>query len=242
MQKISGFFSEIVQTADFQWIRCVPRSLRKVSALGAVLALSSCSSLKRESRSQPDPPAYRPNNPDKVEVKVSLKNKAVYVLEEGRPLLVAATCGGRAKTPTPLGTYRVFRKIPKKRSYTYGFHVRGNDIRPGKSSRTPAGARYVGYPMPYWVEFKAGYGFHEGYVWPEPRSHGCLRLHKNTAPKFFELVKNGTPIKIAYAWPEDRSLGRGIQRPTDYTDPDPPGSYLISNNVFKAPPKPIFAD
>lgn len=201
---------------------------------------SSCSTFRKAG--EPDPLAYRPKSLENVRVKVSLDNAAVYVMEGDRCLLVAATCVGRPETPTPLGTFKVFRKLANKRSNTYGFAVNGSDIRGSKSSDVPRGSRYVGYPMPYWVEFSAGYGFHEGYVHPGPRSHGCLRLHKNTAPKFFALVQNGTPVYIARTQPEDATLGRNIPRPLDYTDPDPPNSYMISNGVFRGTPANVFAD
>jgi hypothetical protein len=176
-----------------------------------------------------DTVALTPNNPKDVRVKVSLNNRAVYVLEGNRPLLVTPVAIGKVESPTPTGSFVAFRKDARKRSNTYGYHVRGADIRPGKSANTPSGARYVGYPMPYWVEFKAGYGFHAGSVWPTPRSHGCLRLHANVAPKFFAIVPKNAPIHIARSQPEDATLGRDLNRPTDYADPDPPNSYMISD-------------
>ncbi len=196
-------------------------------------------------RSNYDVPAYRPTDPSAVRVKVSLSNAAVYVMEGDRPLLVTATCVGRPETPTPTGHFRAFNRLPRKRSNTYGFHLmRDGSIVPGKRVNTPRGARYVGYPMPNWVEFKPGYGFHTGYVHPVPRSHGCLRLHKNVAPKFFALVPAGTPIHIAHSQPEDRTVGRHIGRPTDYTDPDPPNSYTVTQRYFDdlEPTKPLFVN
>ena len=176
--------------------------------------------------------AYEPKNRNAVSVKVSLSNSAIYVMEGKKPLLVTATCIGRQDTPTPIGTYEAFNKLPRKRSNTYGFHVSGNDVRPGKRIDTPSKSKYVGYPMPCWVEFKAGYGFHTGYVHPVPRTHGCLRIHKNVAPKFFALVDEGTPIKIAESFPEDKTIGKKIRRPKDYTDPDPKNSYMVSDKYF----------
>jgi len=176
--------------------------------------------------------AYKPKNKNAVSVKVSLSNSAIYVMEGERPLLVTATCIGRQDTPTPVGTYTAFNKLPRKRSNTYGFHVSGNDIRPGKRIDTPSKSKYVGYPMPCWVEFKTGYGFHTGYVHPVPRTHGCLRIHKNVAPKFFALVDEGTQIKIAESFPEDQTIGKKIRRPKDYKDPDPKNSYMVSKKYF----------
>ena len=215
------------------------RSLTFVLAASLLALLSGCTSLLVDS--QPfDSKAYRPHNPDNVRIKVSLQNMMTYVLEGNRVLLVTPVTIGTAQDPTPKGDFKIWRKLEKKRSYTYGFHIVGNTIRPGKSANTPSGGRYVGFPMPYWLEFAPGYGFHAGGVWPTPRSHGCLRVHPNVAPKLFFMVKNGTPVNIANTQPEDYTIGRGIARPTDYAEPDPPAATLISPAAFPAPPANLF--
>lgn len=187
-------------------------------------------------------PAYRPMNQKNVRVKVSLQNRMVYVMEGNRALLVTPTAIGKAGHETPLGNFNAFNRIEKKRSNTYGYYVKGDQITPGKSSRTPRGHRYVGFPMPYWVEFKSAYGFHAGSVWPMPRSHGCLRLHPNVAPKFFALVPAGTPINVSQTQAEDQTLGKNVRRPTDYADPDPPKPVMISAGAFPPPKGPVFSD
>ncbi|MEQ1839968.1 MAG: L,D-transpeptidase [Verrucomicrobiales bacterium] len=207
--------------------------------LAVTLLLSSCSSLPK---GEYDCKAYRPVNPSAVVVKVSLSNAMIYVVEGNRLLLATPTTIGTPENPTPKGQFKVFQKIPDKRSNTYGFHASSDTIRPGTRDNTPAGSRYVGYPMPYWVEFSPGYGFHSGCVWPMPRSHGCLRVHKNVAPKFFALAREGTPVLIADHQPEDQTAGRGIPRPTDYADPDPPAAILISDQAFSAPAGPLFEE
>lgn len=187
-------------------------------------------------------PAYRPMNQKNVRVKVSLQNRMVYVMEGNRALLVTPTAIGKAGHETPTGNFKAFNRIEKKRSNTYGYFVKGDQIRPGKSSNKPRGHRYVGFPMPYWVEFTSAYGFHAGSVWPMPRSHGCLRLHPNVAPKFFALVPAGTPINISQSQPEDYTLGKDVRRPTDYADPDPPQAVMISAGAFPAPKGPVFSN
>jgi len=189
-----------------------------------------------------DAPAYRPANQKNVKVKVSLQNRMVYVMEGDRALLVTPTAIGKPGNETPTGNFHAFNRIEKKRSNTYGYYVGGNQIIPGKSSNTPGGHRYVGFPMPYWVEFTPAYGFHAGSVWPVPRSHGCLRLHPNVAPKFYALVPEGTPINIAHSQPEDQTLGKNVRRPTDYADPDPPAAVMVSSAAFPAPKGPLFAN
>ena len=207
--------------------------------LCAVVALTGCETLPTASPTY-NPPAHRPHNPDAVRVKVSLKNQAVYVLENGRPLLVTATCVGMPGHATRTGDFRVTEKVVQKRSGSYGFSISGDTIRPCEAGE--ATGAYKGYPMPYWVEFTPGYGFHEGYVWPVPRTHGCLRLHKEAAAKFYALVKEGTPINIATSQPEDETIGKNLARPTDYRDPDPAASYMISDGPFSGPKGPLFVD
>jgi lipoprotein-anchoring transpeptidase ErfK/SrfK len=187
--------------------------------------------------------AYKPRNPDAVRVKVSLQNRMVYVMEGNRPLLVTPTTIGKEGAVTPTGTFHVTDKIRRKRSATYGFWAQGNDVRPGTSDHSPGGGyHYVGYPMAYWVEFKPAYGFHQGPVWPIPHSHGCLRLHPQAAPKFFALVRMGTPVNIEQTQPEDQTIGQNVPRPGDYVDPDPPGAYMISDAVFAPLPGPLLQD
>lgn len=187
--------------------------------------------------------AFRPKDPNAVSVKVSIQNRAVYVMEGDRPLLVTATAVGRVDSPTPLGNYTIYHMDATRRNRTYGFWIKGDSVISGRSSSRPGpGYKFTGYPMPYWSEFLPGYGFHEGSVWPVPRSKGCLRLHKNVAPKFFALIKKGTPVNIAQTQPEDATIGKNIPRPRDYNQADEPIAVLTSAAAFRQPKGPIFAD
>lgn len=212
--------------------------------LGGIAALalgSGCATRGGISRAPYNVTAYKPHNPDNVRVKVSLQNRAVYVMEGERPLLVTAVAVGKPDHPTPTGSFRVFAKIPNKRSGTYGFSVNADgSAHPCQVSQ--ASGRYVGFPMAWWVEFAPGYGFHEGAVWPIPRTHGCLRLHKNAAPKFYALAKNGTPVSIAQTQPEDATIGRDLKRPGDYADPDPAASILVTDRAFSKPSEPLLVE
>ena len=203
---------------------------------GALSFLTGCTMPQVGGGGNYNPVAYKPHNPDAVRVKVSLSKQVVYVMEGSKPLLVAATNVGIPGKPTPSGSFRIYSKQATKRSGSYGFWVRGEQAVAGESNRsTLSGGHYVGYPMACWCEFAPAYGFHQGYVWPQPRTHGCLRLHHNVAPKFYALVRNGTPVNIARTQPEDETIGAHVQRPTDYNDPDPAPSYMVSSKVFTAP-------
>ncbi|MCE0483274.1 MAG: L,D-transpeptidase [Methylacidiphilales bacterium] len=180
--------------------------------------------------------AYAATVPGKVEVLVSLNAKMVYVMEDDKALLVTPCSIGTPDHPTPTGHFKVLAKDPTKRSSEYGFWVNGTNAVSGASGASPGpGYTYVGYPMANYVEFAPGYGFHEGYVWPVPRSHGCLRIHQNAIRKFYQLVMIGTPVYIAQTQPEDATIGANVAHPTDYKDPDPPASFLISPDFFKQP-------
>ena len=223
-------------------MRLLPRLLLLASVASATL-LTSCETTTRTASSGGPyrVTAKRPNDPSKVRVKVSLSKQNIYVLEGDRVLMAVATTVGTTEKPTPKGTFRVYNKIENKRSNTYGFRVQGDRIIPAKSSDRIPG-KYVGYPMAYWVEFKPAYGFHQGFVHVRPRSHGCLRLKGEAAPKFFALVRNGTPINIADTQPEDATIGPSIQRVDDSKTPDPPNSVLISSAAFQKPTGPLLED
>lgn len=199
------------------------------------LFLAGCQTLTRPVYDQP---AHKPKDPTKVVVKVSLSKQMVYVMEGNSPLLVTACCVGTPSHPTPKGTFCVIRKERNKRSGESGFAVLRDAIVPCEVSK--ANGKYVGYPMPYWVEFSPGYGFHQGWVWPVPKSHGCVRIHANDAGKLFEIVKVGTPVKIAASQPEDATLGAKTPRPQDYTDPDPPYKFMISPEYFQKIKEAVF--
>lgn len=187
-----------------------------------------------------DQPAYRPQDSSQVVAKVSLDKQMIYVMEGKKALLVTACCVGIPNKPTPRGNFQVTRKERNKRSGSYGFSVTHNEIKPVKAE--DAKGRYIGYPMAYWVEFAPGYGFHQGCVWPVPRSHGCIRIHPNDACKFYEIMKEGTAIKIAKTQPEDMTLGAHFKRPADYADPDPPSDFLISQEFFNKIKKAVFQE
>ena len=194
------------------------------AVLLAVIFLSGCQSVPLHTTY--DPIGYKPKNPSKVVIKVSLENRMVYVLEGGKPLLVTATAVGLPSKPTPRGHFRVTRKIANKRSGSYGFWVKGDTVVPGKSSKAPgSGYRYVGYPMQYWVEWMPAYGFHL-----DP--YGLCHARARESSVQIELARLGTPVYIARRQPEDATLGQDVPRPRDYNDPDPPNAFLISSRAF----------
>lgn len=150
-----------------------------------------------------DRPATLPDNPDRVRVKVSLKRQRVYVMEGNKMLLAMPVSVGKPSSPTPSGNFRITNKTRNYRANTHGYATNGSTFKSTYLSKKPAGWKFRGTPMPYWCEFKTAYGFHTGWVKHSPCTHGCIRMHENLSPKFFRLVKVGTPVSIAATQPED---------------------------------------
>src|SRR5438045_2777283 len=69
--------------------------------------------------------AYKPHDPSKVVVKVSLSKENIYVMESDRCLMAVACSVGIASKPTPRGHFTIYRKEEDKRSGLYGFRVPG---------------------------------------------------------------------------------------------------------------------
>ena len=155
--------------------------------------------------------AHRPHDPSAVRVKVSLSKQNVYVMEGDRCLMAVATTVGIPAKPTPKGNFTIYSKQEHKRSGSYGFRVQGDRIIPAEAGASIPG-NYVGYPMGYWCEFSPAYGFHQGFVHLQPRSHGCLRLKGEAAPRSFGgdggREADGDLVKSQAAEQEIRGLRR----------------------------------
>ncbi len=213
------------------------RLLLFVVVLGAATFLTSCGTAPSAGGNY-HVAAHRAQDPSKVRVKVSLAKQNVYVMEGDRCLMAAAVSIGIPAKPTPRGNFTIYRKEENKRSGSYGFRVQGDRVVPAEAGSNVSG-RYVGYPMGFWCEFAPAYGFHQGFVHPTPRSHGCIRLKGEAAAKFFSLVRQGTPVNIAENQPQDESVGKTVQRVDDSKTPDPDPRMMVTSAAFVKPAGPL---
>lgn len=194
-------------------LQTILRKTTTVCGLALVACLSSCKSVgpaKGNYSENFDPPAHRPHNPSAVSVKISTGAQRLYVMEGSKVLLATPCSVGKPGAPTPAGTHSIYSKEAKRRSHSYGE-----------------------YPMPWWCEFAPAYGFHWGFVKPYPCTHGCVRLPKKAAAKVFAMVSVGTKVHVASSQPEDATAGKGLPVLDDSTLPDPPASYMQTNQVFE---------
>lgn len=221
------------------------RILSTAGIAAAALALSSCNlpvgGSGLAAYQAYDRPAKLPKNPSAVRVKVSLSKQRVYVMEGGSPLLVMPVSVGAPGSSTPSGNFTIFNKQAKYRANTHGYAYQ-DPSRPIKTmlAKKPSGWSFKGTPMPYWCEFKPNYGFHTGWVKHHPCTHGCIRMHENLAPKFFKIVKVGTPVNISYSQPEDSTLGNIPLPPDSGPLPDYAGSMYTGDGYFTRHKTPSF--
>src|SRR3954468_15041366 len=110
------------------------RPYRYLMCLGAgtALFLTSCGTTSVSSGAY-HVTAHRPHDPSAVRVKVSLSKQNVYVMEGDRCLMAVATTVGIPSKPTPKGNYKIYSKIEKKRSGSYGFRVQGDRVIPAEA-------------------------------------------------------------------------------------------------------------
>ena len=201
--------------------------MRQVSGLillaagGSVLLLTGCATGRVASASSYHVTAYRPHDPSQVKVKLSTSTQNLFVMEGDRLLMAVQANVGRPGASTPHGHFTIYSKQKERR----------------RASEPDAG-----YPMAYWCEFAPAYGFHEGFVWPVPHTHGCVRLHREAAARLFALTRIGTPVIIESSLPEDKQYGNLVLRLDQSRDPDPPRSVLLSPSWFKDPPGPLLVE
>jgi lipoprotein-anchoring transpeptidase ErfK/SrfK len=111
-------------------------------------------------------------NGEPSRVEVSLAKQVLFLYENGSLLKILSVSTGTAKTPTPTGTFRMYRSDA-------GWHT--------SSLGRLYNAQY----------FVGGYAIHGSNSVPaEPASHGCVRIPMNSAEWFPERVAKGTQVFI----------------------------------------------
>jgi hypothetical protein len=135
----------------------------------------------------------------KIVVRIA-EQKAYFF--KGRHLIGESTVStGKPGFGTPPGHYSVVSKSIDHVSSAFGDYVddAGNVVRfniDSRKDRRPPGTHFDGARMPYAMFFRGGYAMHQGYVPPYAASHGCIRIPKGMADKFFNAAPVGTPVIV----------------------------------------------
>jgi len=140
---------------------------------------------------------------DNIRVHISLSKQRAYLMINNEVAIDTPISSGKSAGMTPTGSFRILDKTPDHRSSLYGDFVdsQGRVVRAGVSSRidsAPSGTRFQGSPMLYFMRFHGGVGMHIGLLPGYPASHGCVRMPAAIAPMFYQRVRVGTPVVVAY--------------------------------------------
>jgi lipoprotein-anchoring transpeptidase ErfK/SrfK len=136
-------------------------------------------------------------------VEIALREQRGILLVDGAVAMDFPVATGKSSHPTPKGSYKILEKKERHASNLYGRIVSdsGSTVVSDADTRdhgVPAGGRFIGAPMPYWMRMTTtGVGMHVGNV-PGHRtaSHGCIRLKKDTAVQLFSILGVGSPVTV----------------------------------------------
>jgi lipoprotein-anchoring transpeptidase ErfK/SrfK len=119
------------------------------------------------------------------QVLVSIPDRKLAVLEDGRVLKVFPVAVGAEDSPSPDGEFQIINRLSNP---TY-YHP-GKVIPAGPAN--PLGSRWIGLSL-------KGYGIH-GTNAPrsigKAASHGCIRMAKRDLEQLFDLVRVGDTVVI----------------------------------------------
>lgn len=108
---------------------------------------------------------------------------------------------GREGFQTVVGRFAICEKDLDHESSMFGDYVDAegkvvqSDVDARKDSR-PAGTRFDGADMRWFMRITGATGMHAGYLPGFPASHGCIRLPAEMAEIFFRETPMGTPVEI----------------------------------------------
>ena len=130
------------------------------------------------------PKATATTGPKRV-VLVSIPDRKLALITDGRVVKIYDTAVGADRTPTPTGTFKIARRVTNPTWY----HA-GRVVRPGKQN--PVGTRWLGLNT-------KGYGIH-GTNAPQSigknASHGCIRMRNRDIEELFDMVAVGDVVEL----------------------------------------------
>lgn len=132
---------------------------------------------------------------------INLTEQRLYYYKGKQLVGVSAVSTGSEGRETKAGHYKVVKKDLHHVSSECGDYVdsHGNIVVKNivvKEVPMPAGAHFVGSPMPCYMMIYPGVGMHTGFLPGVPDSHGCIRLPDKMAKIFFETTPLGTPVIV----------------------------------------------
>jgi hypothetical protein len=116
---------------------------------------------------------------------VSLEDRKLALVEDGKVAKIYPVAVGKPSTPSPVGTFTIERRVANP-----VYHHDGKTVEPGPGN--PVGTRWMGLSV-------RGYGIH-GTNAPKSigkaASHGCIRMAKPDLEELFALVQVGDTVEL----------------------------------------------
>ena len=136
-------------------------------------------------------------------ITIDLGSQTATFFKGNQPVGKSPVSTGREGYGTPTGNFKITQKNKTHFSNLYGDFVdaAGNVVKANVAAgrhRCPPGARFRGAPMPYFMRIHGAVGMHAGYLPGYPASHGCIRLPRGAAQRFFENAPIGTPVRVVH--------------------------------------------
>jgi lipoprotein-anchoring transpeptidase ErfK/SrfK len=131
---------------------------------------------------------------------INLSEQRAYLLEDSRVSLISPIASGKPGWTTPTGNFSIISKDIDHRSQSFGSvldssgNIANGNATPG--SYVAPGFHYRPAPMPFYMQFGQALGMHAGYLPGYPASHGCVRMPRDLAERFFERVSVRTPVTV----------------------------------------------
>ncbi|HWA95800.1 MAG TPA: L,D-transpeptidase [Terracidiphilus sp.] len=121
----------------------------------------------------------------KREIVVSLQDRKLALVEDGRVVKVYRVAVGKPSTPSPEGTFTIKRRVTNPI-----YQHNGVTVEPGPGN--PVGTRWMGLNI-------KGYGIHgtnEPHSIGKAASHGCIRMGRKDVEELFSLVRVGDTVEL----------------------------------------------
>jgi len=123
--------------------------------------------------------------PRERRIVVSIPDRKLALLEDGRVVKVYPIAVGAPASPSPTGTFQVVNRLTDPTYYAPGVEIPA-------SKDNPLGTRWMGLS-------KKRFGIH-GTNEPQSighnASHGCIRMRNRDAEELFELVRVGDTVEL----------------------------------------------
>jgi lipoprotein-anchoring transpeptidase ErfK/SrfK len=147
----------------------------RLAAMMATIFLAAAEALAQDQQSA----AAEECEESKRRIVISLADRKLAVVEDGRVVRIYPTAVGADATPSPTGVFKIANRVPNPT--WYGPHRK--IVPPGKAN--PLGTRWMGLS-------RKGYGIHgtnNQRSVGHNVSHGCIRMRKADVEELFEIVR-----------------------------------------------------